>query len=679
MALGNDWKKSLLTLKDEPFFELVKNFLGPLQTPYHKPSIIDALEKFLIRPETRERLFLLLSRDELRIAGSILSMEGIDLESLYTLFREEYSSLRFRSLIENLQERLILYKDSDLRLWITPLLSDDIKRMTGPAPVDIFPVNITPSEPWLNEDILLAFLSLIKEIPSLHRQDGIVKKRNMDILQERLGARISQKEINLLLMLSIKLRLISDTDGSFEVNYGVLKHFMSSPPAVRIRYVIAGLAASAWQSETQETGYAGGKRVADFLLDSLKPSTAYSLNGLIDRLCTAGSRKELRLTVRQRIQDALALIEDGGFLIRESGTEEDSRFVISALGAVPVLSAEPSGHSGSESGRPLLQPTFEILLPPDAPGSAKAFAALYCKLLRYDRVSHYELDEYLFVSAVRNEGSQPGIEKSLREFCGGQVPQNISMTVSGWLNKLRQIEISTGTVIKVSPEIVQVMEDQFASMILETLAEGVYFIRPEKLSPFLLKWKSLGYTDPGEIRNLLSISSVSKEFNFALTVETPQLETKLQSKVGNIGDSLSGTESDRTPQMIQQELTEKLSTLDTSPDQLSELEAKIEKKIILFPDQLNTEICRIGRLEARGIDFHAKLRIIEDVLSGEQDLLEIDTPEVEDSPVLVCPISLEKNPGNPEMKALVLPEEKERTFKIRRAVRIRKRKRSLYY
>ena len=324
----------------------------------------------------------------------------------------------------------------------------------------------------------------------------------------------------------------------------------------------------------------------------------------------------------------------------------------------------------------ILQASFEVLLPPGASTAARLFASLYCRLTRYDRVSHFEIEQKRFTDTLQNLGEDADIPTLLTEACGGKAPQNVLITIQGWMERVQQIEIATGTVIQVVPELIPLIQKEFLPMILKTIAPGVYFVKPEKLSPFITKWKGLGYSDPGEVRNLLTQANLDGNFDYAVGLpDIPSVPTKT-AEPEQAGEPAARNEYESRG--ITEELTAHLNSLKLRPEQRRELEAKISKRLLIFPRQLSPDVCRIGRIEARGIDYHAKLRIIEDVMGNREDLLEIESPEIADGRALVYPLSLTKDPGDPSLTALILPEEIEQTLKIRRASRIRKRKRSVF-
>ncbi|WP_319561533.1 hypothetical protein [Marispirochaeta sp.] len=662
MPSFDDWKRALLTLDDEPFFELIKNHLGKVQTPYHKPSIINGIEKFLSSPETRTRILCMMGDKEIAIVSFILRSPGSDYDHLYRFFQDTHSALRFQSLIENLQERLIIYRDEAGLFFINPVLQAELEQLIRDEPVTVKSFDAPSAEPWFTEELLIAFIAFLQDNPSPGKQSGELKKSVRTAFSEVFPQHDGDNRFQLYLDTLKFLGIIHDHGDRYSVSREQLESFISLEKFERSSVFLAGITAAVWHESPPRRAFAAGRTIIEALKKNTTQPLAYEREPLVKQLSTELSRENQRFTPR-RISQSLDRLIFAGYMDEEEGFVRPLGF---------QTASEPE-----DSAPMILQPSFEILLPPEASGAARLFAALYCRLQRFDRISHYGLEQQHFTASLQSTGEDAKIPQLLARACGQKVPQNVIMTLRGWMERVQQIEIATGTVVKVVPEIIPVIEKEFSSMIVQTLAPGVYFVKPEKLSPFITRWKALGYADPGEIRNLLSVADNESTFTYTMNVDTlPEIPTEpANAGARNTPESESGTDCNR----ITAELRAHLNSLEVNPEQRRELEAKINKKLLLFPQQVTPEVCRIGRIEARGIDFHAKLRIIEDVLEHREDLLEIESPEISDGSALVYPLKLTKDPGDPSLTALVLPEEIEQTFKIRRASRIRKRRRSVFY
>jgi hypothetical protein len=58
MRIGSwdDWIKSMMVLEEDLFFELIRNYLGKIQTPFYKPNLVQRLMKFIQEEETQDTL-----------------------------------------------------------------------------------------------------------------------------------------------------------------------------------------------------------------------------------------------------------------------------------------------------------------------------------------------------------------------------------------------------------------------------------------------------------------------------------------------------------------------------------------------------------------------------------------------------------------------------------------------
>ncbi|WP_321991797.1 hypothetical protein [Marispirochaeta aestuarii] len=662
MPSVDDWKRTLLTLEDEPFFELIKNHLGKVQTPYHKPSIINSIEKFLLNPETRSRILALLNDDESVVTAFILRSGGSDFDHLYRYFHDSYSELRFKSLIENLQERLIIYRDESGFYFVNPVLEEELEQRTEET-ISVKAFQEKTGEAWFTEEMMIAFLSFLQDNASPCKQSGELKKSVRSSFIELFPGSDDDARFMLCLESLVYLGIIHDRGDRFSMYPEQLKRFISLPGKERFTVFLAGLTAGGWRESPPRRAFAAGHTIINALKKNTSGHLGYEREPLIKLLSAELSREDQRFTPK-RISQSFDRLIMAGYM------EEDDGFVRFAVSAISTKAAETMPM--------ILQPSFEILLPPGASAAARLFTALYCRLKRYDRVSHFEIEQQHFIESLRTFGEDTDIPGLLEEACEGKTPQNVVITLQGWMERVQQIEIATGTVIKVVPELVPVIQKEFSPMILQTLAPGVYFVKPEKLSPFITKWRGLGYSDPGEVRNLLSQADAEGIFDYTPRLpDIPSISTRTAPEPEQTGKTVMDAEKES--RRIQEELIAHLNSLELTQEQRRELEAKVARKLLIFPRQLSPEVCRIGRIEARGIDFHAKLRIIEDVLDNREDLLEIESPEIPDGSALVYPLSLTKDPGDPSLTALLLPEEIEHTFKIRRASRIRKRRRSVFY
>ena len=225
----DEWKRALLTLKDEPFFELIKNHLGRVHTPYHKPSIIDRIEKFLLNPDTRSRILALLRDEEIAVIGFILRSGGTDFNHLHRYFSDSYSELRFQSLLENLQERLLIFREESGLYFVNPVLEDDLNTLMAEKPILVKPFAEKQEEAWFTEEMMIAFLAFLQDNPSPCKQSGELKKNVSINFGELFPWNIGDEQFMLCLETLLCLGIVLDREDHFTVNPDQLKVFLSLP------------------------------------------------------------------------------------------------------------------------------------------------------------------------------------------------------------------------------------------------------------------------------------------------------------------------------------------------------------------------------------------------------------------------------------------------------------------
>jgi hypothetical protein len=124
----DEWKESLLALKDTVFFDLMRSSLGDLKTPFNKQRLIEQLRDFLAGKEVQETIRAFIDeRDHTILAAiNILGDCGVcHEETLAVFFAGEYDYFEIAQAVVNLEERLILYRPHSLakkHLAINPVL-----------------------------------------------------------------------------------------------------------------------------------------------------------------------------------------------------------------------------------------------------------------------------------------------------------------------------------------------------------------------------------------------------------------------------------------------------------------------------------------------------------------------------------------------------------------------------
>ena len=125
------WRESIMTLPDEQFFELIRIYLGEIQTPFNKQNLIEQLSSIFRKQEIKENILGLLSPFDLKVLTVLSLIEKATQQKIIDFFSQEYKLSEIYTELLNLNERMIIYyfRDSDSEkkiIRINPLLEDSI-------------------------------------------------------------------------------------------------------------------------------------------------------------------------------------------------------------------------------------------------------------------------------------------------------------------------------------------------------------------------------------------------------------------------------------------------------------------------------------------------------------------------------------------------------------------------
>ena len=110
MQLEN-WKKYILSLPEQVFFDIVRNYLGDVRTPFNKHDLVNKLTVFLTKDTTVEKVISLIDRADAEILTAISVLESPTVKELYRVFENKKNFYDFYLNLLNLEERMIIYRD----------------------------------------------------------------------------------------------------------------------------------------------------------------------------------------------------------------------------------------------------------------------------------------------------------------------------------------------------------------------------------------------------------------------------------------------------------------------------------------------------------------------------------------------------------------------------------------
>ena len=147
---------------EDNYFFLVRNYLGLVSTPFHKPQLTGRLCSFFCQKHIQESMLAMLDEMD-QVILSLLQVTGpIRSEDVTMLLKQRWSYGTLLRRVSNLQQRMILLNDNGY-LVCNPLLEQQIQERTSLLPLFGEHASSGRNTPYCSTEFLRAFLSLIRK------------------------------------------------------------------------------------------------------------------------------------------------------------------------------------------------------------------------------------------------------------------------------------------------------------------------------------------------------------------------------------------------------------------------------------------------------------------------------------------------------------------------------------
>ena len=671
----NRWKTAFLTLPDTAFFDILRNYLGEFKTPYNKHGLLEGLEAFLRRPDTRRRILVLIEPRDARILTAIRMLEPPTLENLYRFFHGEVRYADLHHGLLNLQDRLLVYPDRGSKgeeLYLNPFLEEDLEAEVLDPELLVPSVPVQPAdppEPWLGDGLLTGFLSFLLEEGGLLKSDGSLRKKAETSLRERFpdlfGGSIARRSepgpersrVMLLLAALRTLKLLRTRDSSLEADMDAWREFAGLSETARFCLIVRG-------SEPKDTldAWREAEWLASFLA-LLGTGRAYTVRALVRmaRLAAGGSTKDFSVDVEwvERLADFDVILPAG-----------EDIFVLN-----PRFFPENPGTP--QEAPVIIQPNFDITVKPGLCLNDGIILAAAARLVRYDRYPHYELSKASFIRALSLGFAGRETVARLSELSGRGLPQNITFSLDMWEKEYDSIALFEGIIILADEDRRHLVDHhkEFRRLVKLNPAPGVYLIDRADLPACSGIFRDAGIEIPPRVRKAGELAGAARETlpvlfegdDFAPAfprggILFPRAFAPVPLRIPSAapaGGSRRHTEAG-TVEAIRKELDLRLADTDLPEDVAGEIRERIRRKLIIFPEQIRPDAARKERTEAKGLNYVGKVLVIEQTLGSSTDYLEIVVRNSDGSPsrFLARPKELRRSGTDLVLAAEIMPEGK---------------------
>lgn len=723
MKKNIDFTKLLLSMQDDTFFYIIRNYLGPLQTPFHKPTLIKELLKFLSKKSVQEKILLYIDRLDKKILTAVSLLLKTTIQDIYQLFQDEYEFFQLQQAVINLEERLLLLTaENNSQLQINPLFSDlidnqvfDITMLLITAPTlksSTIKESNQPNESIISSPAIflmkpafvIAILTYYYHNKFSILPDGKYKKKTEENILQYLGD-ISQSEqfLQACYLINHTFFTLGILKQTKTTEFILCDKFIHEDPGFLCSLTPFNFFVLSIINILSLPASSLSVQVISSFLTLFYRIGAHSFTELdIGRICTAAkllheANGNLRINEKDLFdlllsykvilkQDKESLIENNLCLYNINPD------VKPLLNPVSVNNCQSKDIPPPEDKRVLMtiDSDYSIIIDTEIPTNIFFDLFPFIELRKIDTKYLFEITKNSFLKAMDSGKILDQFLAASKILTKMDVPSHILSSMKSWLDLYNRIDIYYGIIVKADPFLSRVIEThpEINNYVIEKLAKGVFLMDKENE----LLWRSvlnnsgidfLPTTKSAESKESFSsqdasedeITTVNDTGFFSEYIPAPKINPENLNP-----DLISEPNSEESITSVKNVLSEKLVTMNLSEKDLEEFRARIEKKLILVPEQLRGSPLHRTIWEAKGLDYQGKVNLCRNALKNGIDLVEIHLRKIDgtETVTLLRPISLE-NPGKDAvLRGTIVPDEIETEFTIRKIFLLRKLKSSLF-
>lgn len=629
--ISEEWKHVILTLPDNYFFELMKNYLGRIQTPFNKHELVDKLATFLVASKADEKILPNLDETEVLLLTSIEFISKPTAKSIYSFFSGEIPFIELCDTLKTLEEKLIIYSDNNI-IFLSPLFSRSVREDIVNPGLLYRSEKLEPIQGqmlWLTDGLLLSFLSFLLHQKDIIKSSGTFKKKTFNQIEvlypHMFSADDGEKKMDFIRRILHNLKLVRIEGSSLIPREDMWNEMIQLDKKSCWLYMVG--------AATTERNSNLGDRVSTIkrIIDTLPKDRSFYPDNLKKLIMAVSCDPSLNdnTSVTELIEDLIVL----KVLINlDNGT----------LTLNPVLDLENLNPDYGDKKTVILQPNFDVTYKPWITLKDGFLIAIFCNLKKMDIYTEFALTKEAFIKGLTLFKLEEFTETLVR-VTGTSVPENIILTLKEWEREsLRAVHYEASVLIlNKDKEFILKETGAIDHLIMLNPAKGIYLIKPED------------YKQACDLLESVDIIPVDKNH------KTPTERTRLPEYT-----SLNPLQIDwevkikDSTKSIKPDLESFIRGMSASNDEKEDLRKRVERGIIFTKEQIKSGISKTDFIEAKGINYQAKVRLIEVSLKSSNDRLEINyVNDLKIEKVIIFPTKVEKIDDKKILHGRKLPEE----------------------
>lgn len=708
------WREALVRLADQHFFDLMRLYLGAVKTPFNKQKLVEELSALLRRPETRDRMIGLLDRLDLLVLSAIRELSVPTQGRIIELFRGEYPFAELYERILNLEERLIIYRregEGERVYAVNPYIEEGVAPMTG-RQVLVPPeraVGDLAHPPAVDSLTLAGIFSFFLTNTDAVKNDGSFRKKTRDAFVSAFPVcAASGNCLDSLLEALQNIGLVTRRDGLLVPDHSRWKAFAALSAGERRAYLAAASMGRAPRDRMRFRALGVLELASSLEVGAVyRPETVARLAGLIAErdlsrgVARPGSRLAaiLRSVPATEPEARTASPSEGDHRLP---AEEASRVDMSAAALAFGFLSEADGAFAAnpaameDETAPLsfvVSPSFTVTF---MPGSSLADLLALARFLEVESVQ--TAGQFLItrksVRAAFDQGmTAADLISALESGSAHDLPGNVRFSVEDWYRSWSSVSLYRGFVLRVDESRRVAFENSaaIASILGKRLAPGVWLLDADSEEEIAAAFSEAGIEAAPSLGLPISahgappfqpLDAPARGVSERATVAA--LKTAVQADAVfpafSTSSAISGDEEARMAAIARhrEALVSALDEMGLDDDAHEALLSRIDRRVVLFPAQLDPASVKTDKVEARGMDFLGKVRIVEyAIASGSLVEISLDEPE---GPRLVLgrPLMTEKRNGDVLAKLALEGDGTLETVSVGRALFVRRIRGSIF-
>jgi hypothetical protein len=671
-------ERSLATLSDTVYLNLMRNYLGAIPTPFNKPQLNRRLMTLFSSEPFVNRLCALITRWD----ASILTAAWLYVEStqdeLCALFVDDLPYLDIQQNIVNLEERLLLMPcptGSSVRktLMVNPLLVKRLQQngvfslrlLTGESTID--PLDIKFSVPFDRRLLRAMFsLHLHQNVPVAEKGLRWLRSPAVIAIFSAWSVETATMYVPLIERMLQRLGVVRELGRETALDIPATRWLLAmGQHDLRVLFLCELSRELLLFGHVPETNAA----LAAFFSDSCAmaaTSKAIGSSSLRKILHICAVRHGLQI---QRYRELAALLCDTGTFSRPSG---DEGLMVTAL---------LMGKTGEKSAPFTIDSDFTVTFSSEPVASdGTDIIHLMCTVEKVDTVSTYRLTKESFRRALDCGCTLADIVAFLEEMGGRPLSSGLLNLLRHWNDESDSVRIYDGITVCADERIARLIEaiPSLERHRLATIAPGCYLFS-RKTEPV---WRQV-LAEASSVILPQSISEETKNSNpESQAMFTVPVETDLTDRLATFAKLME------VPVFTEQgepgfldELRKKIASVKASKYDQEELMARLAKRLILVTTQIVPPVARSGPMSASGFDVQGKLNLIRSAIASPNEILEL---HVVDEELSIKKLMVEANEligSNRDytLRVTVLPEREEKVIAAEKIFLVRRLRRSVFF